>query len=116
MAFVAAVGAWCAGGAVPEAAAADAPPPPKLEPLPEPPPPPPGVVEQDLEPQITIIQRDAETVEEYRVGGRLVMIKVTPRGSGVPYYLVDEVGDGRFIRRESFETGLRVPLWLLFSF
>src|SRR5438445_9326548 len=80
--------------------------PPKLEPLPEPPPPPPEIAsDPDLEPQITIIRRQAETIEEYRVNGRLTMIKVTPK-TGRPYYLVANGTDGTFVRRDSLDTGL----------
>ena len=43
------------------------------------------------------------------------MVKVTPR-HGRPYYLVANGADGTFIRRDSLDTGLRVPLWVLFSF
>ena len=93
-----------------------APPPPKLEPLPEPPPPPPAVAsDPELEPQVTIIRRETETIEEFRVNGRLTMVKVTPR-HGRPYYLVAEGAEGAFVRRDSLDTGLRVPLWVLFSF
>lgn len=91
-------------------------PPPKLEPLPEPPPPPPAVAsDPELEPQVTIIRRETETIEEFRVNGRLTMVKVTPR-HGRPYYLVAEGAEGAFVRRDSLDTGLRVPLWVLFSF
>ena len=91
-------------------------PPPKLEPLPEPPPPPAGIAnDPELEPQITIVRRETETIEEFRVKGRLTMVKVTPR-HGRPYYLVADGADGTFIRRDSLDTGLRVPLWVLFSF
>jgi len=97
------------------AAAEKAPPPPDLQPLPEAPPPPPEIAnDPDLQPQVTIIQREHETVEEYRVNGRLTMVKVTPV-HGRPYYLVAN-SDGTFIRRDSLDTGLRVPLWVLFSF
>jgi hypothetical protein len=90
--------------------------PPKLEPLPEPPPLPPEIAgDPDLEPQITIIRRQTETIEEYRVNGRLTMVKVTPK-AGRPYYLVADGADGSFVRRDSLDTGLKVPLWLLFSF
>jgi hypothetical protein len=98
------------------AAAQKAPPPPELEPLPEPPPPPPAVAsDPELEPQVTIIRRENETIEEFRVNGRLTMVKVTPR-HGRPYYLVAEGAEGAFVRRDSLDTGLRVPLWVLFSF
>src|SRR5437867_10956211 len=91
-------------------------PPPNLQPLPEPPPPPPEIAnDPELEPQITIIRRQTETIEEYRVNGRLTMVKVTPK-TGRPYYLVADGADGAFIRRDSLDTGLRVPMWLLFSF
>jgi hypothetical protein len=98
------------------AGAQQAPPPPKLEPLPEAPPAPPEVAaDPELEPQITTIQRENETIEEYRVHGRLSMVKVTPR-HGRPYYLVADNANGGFIRRDSLDSGLRVPLWVLWSF
>lgn len=89
---------------------------PNLQPVPEPPPPPPGM-EPDpaLEPQVTILRRGTDTVEEYRVAGKLYMIKVTPAG-GKPYYLIDERGDGKFSRQESFDTGIRPPMWVIHQF
>src|SRR4051794_17755877 len=79
----------------------------KLQPLPEPPPPPPGMeLDPTLEPQVTIRRSQKETVEEYRIRGRLYMIKVTP-AHGVPYYLIDEGGKGDFSRRDTFDTGTR---------
>jgi hypothetical protein len=89
---------------------------PDLQPLPEPPPPPPGVADPELEPQVTITKRNGDTIEEFRVGGRLVMIKVTP-AHGVPYVLTDSRGDGSFTnRRDSLETAPSVPMWVLFTF
>ena len=91
-------------------------PPANLEALPEPPPIPPEIAnDPELEPQITITRRQNETIEEYRVGGRLTMIKVTPK-AGRPYYLVADGADGTWVRRDSLDTGLKVPMWLLFSF
>jgi len=89
---------------------------PKLEPLPEPPPAPPGL-EPDpaLEPQVTITTRGEDKVEEYRVNGKLYAIKVTPP-HGVPYFLMDVTGDGAMVRRDSLDTGLRVPQWVIHSF
>ena len=98
------------------AAYAQKPPPDKLEPLPEAPPPPPEIAnDPDLEPQVTIVRRPTETIEEYRVNGRLTMVKVTPK-AGRPYYLVAEGTDGSFVRRDSLDSGIKVPMWLLFSF
>jgi hypothetical protein len=86
------------------------------QPLPAVPPPPPEMVPFDaaLEPQVTIKKRDGDTVEEFRVEGRLYMIKVTP-SHGVPYYLIDNQGDGNFMRMETMDTGLRVPQWVIHS-
>jgi hypothetical protein len=89
--------------------------PPKLEPLPEPPPPPPGVAaDEDLEPQVTIKQRGEEKVEEFRIHGRLYMIKVTPP-HGVPYYLVDPKGNGQFVPATEVQPTLSVPMWVIKS-
>ncbi len=98
------------------AAFAQKPPPANLEPLPEAPPSPPEIAnDPDLEPQVTIVRRQTETIEEYRVNGRLTMVKVIPR-TGRPYYLVADGASGTFIRRDSLDPGVKVPMWLLFSF
>ena|SRR3982750_954020 len=87
-----------------------------LQPLPEPPAPPPGLeLDPSLEPQITIQRRGTETIEEFRIQGRLYMVKVTP-AHGVPYYLIDEYGRGDFTRRDSYDTGTRVPMWVIHQF
>lgn len=75
-----------------------------------------GAADQpDLEPQVTIVQRGKEKVEEYRINGRLYMVKVTPP-HGVPYYLIDYRGDGKFSRQDHLDSGVRVPMWVIFSF
>jgi hypothetical protein len=90
--------------------------PPKLEPLPEPPPPPPGYeLDPALEPEVTIRQSGKDKVEEYRIRGKLYMVKVTPP-HGKPYYLIDSRGDGTFSRQESLDSGLRVPMWVIKEF
>ena len=91
------------------------PPPPLLEPLPEIPPPPGVLTDPDFEPQVTITRKEGETVEEARVNGRLVWIKVTPR-HGKSYFLIPDGGGHVTIRRDSLDTGFKVPLWLLFEF
>src|SRR3990172_3028705 len=90
--------------------AAQTQPKPNLQPVPEPPPPPAGFeLDPALEPQVTILKRGTDTVEEYRVGGRLYMIKVTP-ARGAPYYMIDHKGDGRFSRQDSLDSGIRPPV------
>jgi len=66
-------------------------------------------------PQVTITQQPEPVVEEYRVGGKLYMIKVTPK-IGPPYYLVDDQGDGKFARQESLDSGFRPPRWVIRKF
>jgi len=91
--------------------------PPNLQPVPEPPPPPKGFeLDPALEPQVTITRRGTDTVEEYRIGGRLYMLKVTPAGGGTPYYLIDQQGDGKFARQNPHDSGLRPPMWVIHSF
>jgi hypothetical protein len=89
-----------------------APPPPPLESVPDAPsgaPPDP-----DLEPQVTIIQKDQDTVEEVRMSGQLRFIRVTPF-HGRPYYLIPDNGPNQFIRRDSLDSGLKVPMWVILS-
>ena len=87
--------------------------PPVLQPVPEPPPPPPGYeLDPALEPQVTILKRGTDTVEEYRIGGKLYMIKVTP-AIGRPYYLIDHKGDGQFARQDAFDSRTRPPMWVI---
>lgn len=97
------------------AAYAQAQKPPGLEPVPEPPPLPPGADESVQEPQVTIIKRGEDTVEEFRLNGKLYMVKVTPP-HGRPYYLIDDKGSGVFSRRDDLDSGLRVPLWVIKQF
>lgn len=96
------------------ASAADAPP--QLEPLPEPPPPPAGYEPDPAsEPQVTIIKRGEETIEEYRIGGELYMMKVTP-SHGVSYYLVKETAGGAWTRKDGPAESLAIPQWVIFRF
>jgi hypothetical protein len=88
-------------------------PPPGLEPLPEPPPPPP--MPGPEEPSVRIPVQEADKVEEIRQGGRVVMLKVTPPG-GKPYYLMDTTGNGNWMRRDSLDDGVRVPMWPIQTF
>lgn len=89
--------------------------PPGLQPIPEPPPMPAGMSDEELEPQVTITQRGQDKVEEYRLAGKLYMIKVTPP-HGVSYYLVDEQGDGVMIRKDTLTSGTRPPMWVIKRF
>lgn len=57
----------------------------------------------DALPDVTIrTEGNGDRVEEYRQNGRLYMVKVTPE-RGVPYYLMDTDGNGRFNRGDVVE-------------
>ena len=91
--------------------------PPGTRPLEEPPPPPP-IVQADpaLEPQVTVRTEGEQTVQEYRIRGKLYMQRVTPR-HGKPYLLIDHKGDGTFTRQDNtLDPGVRVPQWVLLEF
>ena len=90
--------------------------PPKLEPLPEVPPPPPALRDSAVDdPRVMIRPQEGDKVEEYREGGRVVMLRVTPR-NGPVYYLIDNNGSGNWMRRDSLDDGVRVPMWTIKTF
>jgi hypothetical protein len=85
-------------------------------PLPAPPNLPPQVESGEvLEPEVTIIESDKGTIQEYRINGRLYMVKITPV-AGPPYYLLDNDGDGTMdVRQEAHPAKIAIPQWVLFS-
>jgi hypothetical protein len=79
-----------------------------------PPPSPSERAQEQIEPEVKIIQRDDKIIEEYRINGKLYMIKVTPKGAP-PYYLIDTDGDGSLDSHPSeIEPHLMIPSWVLF--
>ncbi len=84
-------------------------------PVPNPPPiPAPIQSGEELEPQVTIIETTQGKVEEYRVRGRLYMVKVSPV-VGPPYYFFDTNGDGQLDARGNDPRNISINQWLLFS-
>ncbi|MFA5627115.1 MAG: DUF2782 domain-containing protein [Thiohalomonadaceae bacterium] len=67
----------------------------------------------ELQPEITIRRQKDATIEEYRVNGRLYMLKITPR-RGYPYYLIDSDGDGQFETRRNELDPPKINQWILF--
>jgi len=63
---------------------------------------------------VTITHRGTSKIEEYRINGRLYMVKIIP-ARGYPYYLIDTNGDGRL---DTYRTGIENPnivQWRLFK-
>ncbi|MGH8668448.1 MAG: DUF2782 domain-containing protein [Burkholderiales bacterium] len=90
--------------------------PPKLEPLPEPPPPPPLPEGPSAdEPRVRIPVQQGDKVEPVRRNGVVIAVKVTPPG-GKPYFLIDTSGNGSWMRRDSLDTGLAVPMFPILEF
>ena len=84
-----------------------------LEPIPDGSPT--GSAEQNVPaPEVTIRRRGSEgTIEEYRAGGVLYMVKVNP-AKGASYYLVDSDGDGSLETRfNDLASNLAIPAWVL---
>jgi hypothetical protein len=67
------------------------------------------------EPDIRIRTEGDTRVEEYRREGRIYMIKVTPR-IGPPYYLIDNTGDGRFLRHDGPLPSNAPAQWRIYQF
>ncbi len=98
--------------ALPAVAADKAPaPPPGSKPVPDGAP----AVGDVGEPVITIRNKGNERIEEYRIRGKLYMMKVTPP-KGKPYYLVDQLGRGEFTRNDGPTPPVAVPQWVVKSF
>jgi len=67
------------------------------------------------EPEIRIRTEGDTTVEEYSREGRVYMIKVTPR-QGPPYFLIDNTGDGRFMRHDGPLPMTAPAQWRIYKF
>jgi len=64
------------------------------------------------EPIVTTRQVGADTVTEYRLGGKLYQQKIQP-AKGPAYYLIDDKGEGKFTRVDGPEPKVSVPMWVL---
>lgn len=94
-----------AAGSEPEAA----PPPP---PIPDPRPPVQAAPDEDMEADVVIRHEEDRMVEEYRRGGRLYMVRITPHW-GPPYYLIDTTGDGDLDFRHDHMNPVKPAHWRL---
>ena len=77
--------------------------------------PPESLAEIESKAQVSTRVEGDNTIQEYRVNGKVFMTRVTPR-HGRGYVMLDQRGDGTFTRMDMLEPGLRVPQWVLFEF
>jgi hypothetical protein len=99
--LIASCTAWAQGGL------------PALEPLPEPAPPQEGAAAD--EPRVRIPVQQGDKIEPVRRNGVVIAVKVTPP-NGKPYFLIDTSGNGSWMRRDSLDTGLAVPMFPILEF
>ena len=75
----------------------------------------PDITEIESKSQVSTRVEGDQTIQEYRVNGKVFMTRVTPK-HGRPYVMIDHRGDGTFTRMDSLEPGMKVPQWVLFEF
>ncbi len=68
------------------------------------------IEEAEQQPQVTITDRGQSQVEEFRIGGQLFMLRITPP-HGHPYYLIDSNGDGELETRRNPHDDPPVAQW-----
>lgn len=74
---------------------------------------PPVAGQETIEPEVTITRRGEAVIQEFRLNGRLYMIRVLPT-IGYPYYLVDTNADGVWDTRLNDLAPIAPPQWVLF--
>jgi hypothetical protein len=81
-------------------------------PIPEKVPSPPS---EEAGPTVTIRSSDnGDRVEEYREGGKVYMVKVTP-AHGKAYYLYDDDRNGRFDRSDAEKNDISPVYWTIYE-
>ncbi|VAW98385.1 hypothetical protein MNBD_GAMMA20-898 [hydrothermal vent metagenome] len=64
---------------------------------------------------VIIQSPEQKTINEYRINGKLYMIRISPE-KGAPYYLVDADGDGDLeTRTNELAPDFLIPSWVIFS-
>lgn len=66
------------------------------------------------EPVVTTRKDGENTVEEFRIGGKLYQQRVQPP-KGPAYYLIDEKGEGKFTRVDGPDAKISIPMWVIMT-
>ena len=77
-------------------------------------PPPPRIDDSKKapEPKITTRKVGNDTIQEYRMNGKLYQQRIQP-ANGPAYYLIDEKGEGKFARVDGPDVKYSLPMWVL---
>jgi hypothetical protein len=65
--------------------------------------------------QVTTKKTDDETITEYRLKGKLYKMVVKPNNGAASYTLVDDKGEGKFVRAGEAGTKITVPMWVILT-
>ena len=75
----------------------------------------PKLAPQKIGPNAEIKAPTGSKIEEYKINGKVYMVKVIPPKPFPPYYLEDKGGTGRFTEVPQTDAEhLSVPQWILF--
>ena len=70
---------------------------------------------EEMAPDITITRKGEDTIQEYRRGGKLYMIKIIPQ-IGPAYYMLDTNGDGEMdVKKNDIDKNTRINMWNIFN-
>lgn len=72
------------------------------------------VLSPEATPEVTIREEGDDSVQEYRVNGRLYMIRVVPK-HGIPQTYIDSDGDGRLERPVGTRRGVAPVYYTLYQ-
>ena len=74
-----------------------------------------GPPSEETTPAVTIRSSDnGDRIEEYREGGRITMVRITPT-HGKPYYLYDDDGNGRLDRSDADRNTVSPVYWTIYE-
>ena len=75
----------------------------------------PSPVSEHTAPTVTIrTGGNGDRIEEYREGGKLTMVRITPV-RGKPYYLYDDNHDGRLDRSDADRHSIAPVYWTIYE-
>ncbi|HCG51955.1 MAG TPA: DUF2782 domain-containing protein [Betaproteobacteria bacterium] len=69
----------------------------------------------DKDLNVTTRTSEDETITEYRLKGKLYKMVVKPNNGTPAYILIDDKGEGKFVRAGEAGTKIAVPMWVLLT-